>query len=508
MLSSQGLLNNGARVVLTNGANIYINGTTGHLTNQNAGQITNNSAGGTITLLGNWINNAANIAFSNDGATVVMSGANQSIGGSNPTAFYNLTLAGTGTKQLSVNQTTVGGQSTFSGILALGSRPLDLNSNYLNVTNSSAGAITYGTGYVLSETNVGVNPSILRWYLRTSVGSHIYPFGVAGTQIPFTFNVTAAMPATTDYVEVSTRKTTTGLNTPWAGASNVAAVSHMFSPLIGADGSQQVVIDRWWDIRASNTVTADVTFSYLGSENTLTAPYNAGNLGAQHWDGVNWEPPVGAAPAVLAGVGAVTASGLSTFSPWVLSSLLAPLPIELIDANIHCVNNSVILSWVTVSEKNNDYFTVLRSYDGVNYTELTKIAGSGTSFITRNYSYTDYTADKGKTIYYKLLQTDYSKQSKLVKMLSTESCGGNETEIKVNNSEEGKVTVSFYLQQDASYSLMVYDVLGRQVRSKEVFVKKGFDFIELETSGLSDSYYILNIQSNNNFQTQKIYISH
>jgi hypothetical protein len=505
LLIGQGLINNGARIVLTNGSNVYIDGATGHYTSQSGGAITNNTAGGTITLLGNWINNSANSGFTNDGATVVLAGANETIGGSNSTSFYNLSLAGTGTKSLLIN-TTVGGQATYTGILALGSRPLDLNGFRLDVTNSAAGAITYGAGYIQSETNAGVNPSIVRWYHGTTMGAHVYPFGVAASQLPFTFNITTPMAAATDYVDVSTRSTAINDNLPWAGASNVAAVSQMFSPIIGGAGEIPVVVDRWWDITTSSPVTADVTFSYRGSENTLMAPYNVGNLGAQHWNGAGWDPPVGTAAAVLAGVGAVTAAGLNTFSPWVLSSVAAPLPIGLIDFNAMCTNNSVTLNWATATEKYNDYFTVLKSYDAQHYEAIAAVKGAGTSYTNKKYSYTDANARPGEIIYYKLKQTDFGGQSKTFDPISTETCKTGKNTIEVINTIEGKIVVSYLIDQSGEYTVSLFDVLGRTMKSEKQLLSKGFTISELETGDLPEACYTLLITGNADQKIQKVYI--
>ncbi|MBC7913155.1 MAG: T9SS type A sorting domain-containing protein [Pyrinomonadaceae bacterium] len=97
-----GLVNNGATIVTTNTSHIYINGTTGNFLNQSGGVITNSTSGGTITLGGNWTNNAANLVFSNDGATAVFNSASaQSIAGTNSTKFYNITANGGGTKTFS-----------------------------------------------------------------------------------------------------------------------------------------------------------------------------------------------------------------------------------------------------------------------------------------------------------------------------------------------------------------------------------------------------------------------
>ncbi len=366
-ISSQGLINNGARIVISNTSNIYIDGATGNYTNQNGGLITNSTTGGTITLLGNWINNAANVAFSNDGSTVRLSGAAQSIGGSNSTTFFNLSLLGTNTKTLNIN-TTVGGIATLTGVLSIGARTLDLNSRTLTVTNPAAGGITYGAGMVLSETNLAVNPSIIRWNMNTNTGAHIFPFGVAGVQIPFTFNKTTAGASN---ISVSTRATAASNNLPWAGVSNVAAVSIMESNAgtYYADASIPSVVDRWWDITSSAAVTANLVFSYRGVENTTTSN-PTGTLQAQHWNGTSWDAPVGTGGGVIAGVGTVSVTGANTFSPWIISSILIPLPVELSKFDYTCESSKVNFIWTTSNENGNNYFTIEKSFDGLNYFEV------------------------------------------------------------------------------------------------------------------------------------------
>lgn len=500
---AQGLLNNGASIVFSGGGQVYIDGSTGHYTSQSGGSITP-SATSSVTLLGNWINNAANVGFTADGGGVVLAGASQSIGGSNSTKFNNLTLSGSGTKTLLLN-TTVGGQSVYNGVLALGALPLDLNSNRLDVTNSAAGAITSSTGYIISETNVAVNPSLVRWYTRTSTGSHVYPFGVSGTQIPFTFNITSAMGAS-DYVEVSTRATSNASNTPWAGASNVGAVTHMYSPIIGADGSVQVVIDRWWNITSSSAVTANVTFSYRGSENTLTSPYQTGQLGAQHWNGTAWEPPVGSAAAVTSGVGSVTANGLNTFSPWVLSSLLAPLPVELTSFEATCMSNDVFITWSTASEKNNLLFTIERSTDGIHYTGIATVNGSGNSGSTMHYNYTDAGSNTDEVLYYRISQTDNTGTGKVLKTISISGCGETRDQVHVYNTTDGSVYMQAILNHDDDFTWTVYDMLGRRIISDDVHAVKGANTIKLPVGTLSQAWYMLHLQGSSEQVNQKVYI--
>tara|TARA_R100000908_G_C3748648_1_gene143535 strand:+ start:155 stop:919 length:765 start_codon:yes stop_codon:yes gene_type:complete len=76
----------------------------------------------------------------------------------------------------------------------------------------------------------------------------------------------------------------------------------------------------------------------------------------------------------------------------------APLPVELISYTC----NKEEIRWSTGSEINSDYFSVLYSDNGINFTTLTIINAQGDSFEVVNYS-----SPITKKGYYKLTQTDY-----------------------------------------------------------------------------------------------------
>ena len=85
-----------------------------------------------------------------------------------------------------------------------------------------------------------------------------------------------------------------------------------------------------------------------------------------------------------------------------------PLPIELISFDATCVDNSINLNWKTAIEKNNKSFSLLRSEDGINFEEILKLAGSGSTNIEKQYNYKDNRVEAGRTYYYKLKQTDFN----------------------------------------------------------------------------------------------------
>lgn len=487
---AQGFINNGARIVLNGTVNIVINGSTGNYTSQSSGLISNSTTGGKIILAGNWVNNAGNSGFSNDGASVELNGANQSIGGSASTSFFNLNLLGTGTKTLNV-ATTVGGQSTLTGVLDLGSRPLSLNSNRLTISNPNASAIARTTGYIISETNLANNPSIIRWQMGTTIGAHIFPFGkVSGLYIPFTFNKLAATSST---IDLSTRPTTLNDNQPWA-----TGVTHMFVPTIASDGAAEAVIDRWWEMTATANVSASFTFSYDGAENTLINPYNTGGLGAQYWSSGAWLPNVstlGTGTAVTSGVGTVnipSVTASAVYRPWVLSSQSAPLPVEWLSFNGYCNGVAVNLNWSTATEINNDYFTVQRSVDGGFFEDIGIINGSGNSSQPNSYQYTDIQS-ASSAAYYRIRQTDYNGLTSYTAPISIMPCSGTSGTIDAFGAN-GQITVLVQSDITTDYQVEVYDLQGRQLQQQR-FTADGNARFELNGQLLAQGTYIVSVST-------------
>tara|TARA_R110000803_G_scaffold74903_4_gene139112 strand:+ start:24865 stop:25686 length:822 start_codon:yes stop_codon:yes gene_type:complete len=93
------------------------------------------------------------------------------------------------------------------------------------------------------------------------------------------------------------------------------------------------------------------------------------------------------------------------------------LPVELIS---YVCNKKEIL-WSTASEINSDYFTILYSDNGIDFTSVTNINAKGNSFEIVNYSY-----PINKKGYYKLTQTDYDGTTE---EFSIKFCGPDVSEV-------------------------------------------------------------------------------
>ena len=150
--------------------NLYLTGTNSNVIIQN--NITNNgtiNSSGKIDLYGDWINNST--YTQNNTSYVYLKGANQNIGGSTTTTFYNLYLQGTGVKTLGNNQ-------NVDGTLNLNDRELATQNYTMTINNTTAGAIQRTTGFVSSTVGGGLARA------TNSTSTYLYPVGSSGKYRP------------------------------------------------------------------------------------------------------------------------------------------------------------------------------------------------------------------------------------------------------------------------------------------------------------------------------------
>ena len=140
------------------------------------------------------------------------------------------------------------------------------------------------------------------------------------------------------------------------------------------------------------------------------------------------------------------------------------LPIEL--GNFDGKNNGDVntLTWTTLSEINNDYFTLEVSTDGINFENIATIKGAGNSI--HNLNYLDEDRDYAHTInYYRLTQTDFDGASEVKGIVSIDNR---------NNTLEPKTlvrTVNIMGQTVDSYAKGILIEIYTDGTTKKIFKK-------------------------------------
>ena len=83
-----------------------------------------------------------------------------------------------------------------------------------------------------------------------------------------------------------------------------------------------------------------------------------------------------------------------------------PLPVKLLYFTAKETKGSVVLTWATAQEADNEAFLVERSVDGQRYETVQRIAGAGNSTTTLVYTHTDNQLPPAARVYYRLKQVD------------------------------------------------------------------------------------------------------
>lgn len=146
------------------------------------------------------------------------------------------------------------------------------------------------------------------------------------------------------------------------------------------------------------------------------------------------------------------------------------LPIELLSFTGSCENNNTKLNWKTATEMNNDYFTIERSVDGINFDPIGTVQGAGNSSTIRNYEFADdflsYPVGEGLGVrYYRLKQTDYNGEYKYYESVSVDP---NNCDASTINILPGVFSGYFTIAgKEKADEISVYNLLGQKVYSRE-----------------------------------------
>lgn len=170
-------------------------------------------------------------------------------------------------------------------------------------------------------------------------------------------------------------------------------------------------------------------------------------------------------------------------------------PIELLSYTGEVLPTGNLLKWVTATETDNDHFTLARSTDGVQFENITTIAGAGNSTTALSYEFLDKTAPAGLS-YYRLSQTDNSGITTvkgLVTLQRGTSTSFNFVQL-VPMPFDQHLQVSFQGKQ-GKVMANVFDAVGRLVNTQTVEGNNGLTTFELNTEMYPAGIYLLTLNN-------------
>jgi hypothetical protein len=142
------------------------------------------------------------------------------------------------------------------------------------------------------------------------------------------------------------------------------------------------------------------------------------------------------------------------------TNLLTPLPVELLFFNAKAQGPSVLLTWSTATEINNQDFTIERSPNKTDWVAIGVVKGAGNSTAKLDYQFMDEKAKPGLQ-YYRLRQTDFDGAIKYSEVVSIDREKGNEITVHPNPSSNSFTVVSD--KENSIQQIRLVTVLGSSI---------------------------------------------
>jgi hypothetical protein len=472
----QGIINNGAMLVVGSGDYLQIKTSSGNYKNLSNGSVSGKLIlNGTFTLQGKWNNNAnAILNLSSCNGTLIFNGTlQQRIGGSQATYFKNMSL----------NNTCGTSPQIILGANTIVKNQLTMTAGNVNLAGYSLTlGTTPGTPGTLSHTGTATSGwiyggSFTRYFNTTAIADRdaagLFPMGSSTDFRPFYVSHPG--------ISLTSGGTITLTYTSTATVTNVSFV----------DGGSTVIRrnDSYWTCSAGGGIAVAGTPFNLSVEGTgfgsvsnvtdlrLTLAGSVVGIAGTN-GGTTLDPQINRTGLSLLNL-------TNNFYPSSIS-MNSPLPIELISFDAVCNGDKVNLNWTTASETNNDFFSIYESADAEIWNLISTIPGAGNSNQIINYSMTDNDYH-GNTAYYRLKQTDYNGSVTWFNISSVDCLTTVDPSVTIypNPFSTNATIVINDASQFNNYELRMYNVLGTEVMNTIITNQS----TSLETSNLPTGIY-------------------
>ena len=404
-------------------------------------------------------------------------------------------------KNLTVNRTNnviFTDDITINGELTLTAGILDNNTNNKLITLSSSGSLD-GT-----EGNAGLIKGRFKRYIPASTGTYAFPLTKS------TVNQTAIVNFTT--------------------APSVGSLTAEFISGAAGNLTVQVIDDNgynltaysttgYWRIIAGDDLAGGVydlslyaySFAYV-SDYTKLRIIKRSNSGTS-W-GVNGFPATNNGDNTTAIVNRTTLNeGFSEFaiaSNYLDNPFQGPLPVKLQTFTYNVKQNNALLKWSTSQEINNSGFEIERANVVDNkFAKIGFVKGNGNTNQEVTYNYTDSKLNAGK-YKYRLKQIDYNGNFEYFDLEGNVEVGiPTKYDIGQNypNPFNPMTKIDFELPENGHVNIMIYDMLGREVKSLMNELKQaGYYTIEVNASNLSSGTYFYRMNAGKFVKTLKMVV--
>lgn len=253
-------------------------------------------------------------------------------------------------------------------------------------------------------------------------------------------------------------------------------------------------------------------YSYPNQTYNITTPANT-RVAKSSNQGAAWDAQIANGSYTAGPPAYATATGLTSFSIFTLTSTDQPLPVELSSFTSLVNKNTVELNWTTASEENNTGFDIERkAFENGTWAKVGFAQGNGTSNHSSSYKFTEKIDGKGK-YNYRLKQIDNNGNYKYYDLASFVEVGvPAKFALSQNypNPFNPSTKIDFDVPFDSKVTISIFDITGREVMTllNGDLKTSGYYTMNINASALSSGTYFYSMRAeggNNSFiQTKKM----
>ncbi len=224
-----------------------------------------------------------------------------------------------------------------------------------------------------------------------------------------------------------------------------------------------------------------VRFTWSSGNHTTTCDPSANSGTSLPGGAATWNSPMNSGSTTFDYT--VTVAGTYNYvciphAPNMAGSFVAQIvtPLKLSSFNIEATNNVPLLTWKTATEENTDHFSVRRSLDGSNFTEIATLPAAGNSLTEKSYRFSDNKLSSDKFFYYKIAIIDkdgkqtltdtkiYKNTKAITKLILTLSPNPIST--------PGHLNMTFNAEKEGQMQVQVVSAEGKTIitRSMQAYV--------------------------------------
>jgi hypothetical protein len=411
-----------------------------------------------VVIAGTYNHTGGNLAFQDQSENMVINGGSYICTG--------------GTSKF--REVIVNGSGTFSNAITLSTKDITLNGS-AQLVNTGTINFTANDFLTLNDDAVLTNNGIINLnqqddFLQNAAGTRIQGSGTFNLSEPFFNNGTIAPGNSIGDITFN-------------GNLTIAAGSSLEIEITGTSGDSDVLI-----------INGDLTIENPGA--TLDVSLISGTLDmGDNYDIITWNSVSGIFSTVnLPGI--TTDWDKPTYGAGALNieyiSSDPLLPIELLSFRGEQVEDAVQLSWSTASELNNDYMLIERSADGLDFNEIGRIKGKGTTLEPQQYGFTDHFPLQGWN-YYRLIQVDYDGSMEYHPVIVVKVAEGEQLKLNVypNPVVSDDLRIQWATPKGQKARLSLLDESGRLL--SERFLGEGSGIYVLSVDQLQPGIYVLQL---------------